>query len=150
MEFKYIMDTNVFITAHRQMYPFDVAPGFWKQLVDKAADKIIIIEEVQNEILKGRDPLADWYRHQSSNFTVLETPGPKVIEAYRKVINSVNGNGKYTQLAKDEFAAVADSWLCAYALGCNLPIVTLEKYKAGVKNRVIIPNVCEEFGIRLY
>lgn len=61
MESKYIMDANVFITAHRQMYPFDVAPGFWKQLVDKAADKILIIEEVQNEILRGKDLLADWY-----------------------------------------------------------------------------------------
>ena len=34
-----MMDANVFITAHRQLYPFDVAPSFWEQLVDKAADK---------------------------------------------------------------------------------------------------------------
>ena len=52
MESKYIMDTNVFIFAHRNIYPFDVAPSFWEQLVTKAADKILIIEEVQNEILK--------------------------------------------------------------------------------------------------
>ncbi len=81
MEHKYIIDANVFITAHRQIYPFDIVPSFWEQLVDKAADKIVIIEDVQEEI-----------------------------------INSVNDNAQYKQSAKDEFASVADSWLCAYAL----------------------------------
>jgi len=32
MEVKYIIDANIFITAHRQIYPFDIAPGFWEQL----------------------------------------------------------------------------------------------------------------------
>lgn len=44
MEHKYIIDSNVFITAYRQIYPFDIAPSFWDQLIDKAADKMIIIE----------------------------------------------------------------------------------------------------------
>jgi predicted nucleic acid-binding protein len=148
MESKYIMDANVFITAHRQRYPFDVAPSFWEQLVDKAADKILIIEEVQNEILKGKDLLADWYSSQSPNFTVLRIPEQEVIGAYRKIINFVNDNKRYTQSAKDEFASIADSWLCAYALAYGSTIVTLETYQAGVKNRVKIPNVCKEFGIR--
>lgn len=148
MESKYIIDANVFITAHRQRYPFDIAPSFWEQLVDKVADKILIIEEVQNEILRGEDLLADWYGSQSSNFTVLRIPQQEVIEAYRKIINSVNDNEKYTQSAKDEFASIADSWLCAYALAYGSAIVTLETYQAEVKNRVKIPNVCKEFDIR--
>lgn len=148
MESKYIMDANVFITAHRQRYPFDVAPSFWEQLVGKAADKILIIEEVQGEILKGKDLLADWYSSQSSNFTVLRIPDQEVIGAYRKIINSVNDNERYTQSAKDEFASIADSWLCVYALAYGSTIVTLETYQAGVKNRVKIPNVCKEFDIR--
>lgn len=148
MESKYIMDANVFITAHRQRYPFDVATSFWEQLVDKAADKILIIEEVQGEILKGKDLLADWYSSQSSNFTVLRIPDQEVIGAYRKIINSVNDNERYTQSAKNEFASIADSWLCAYALAYGSTIVTLETYQAGVKNRVKIPNVCKEFEIR--
>ena len=148
MESKYIMDANVFITAHRQRYPFDVVPSFWEQLVDKAADKILIIDEVQNEILRGKDLLADWYSSQSSKFRVLRIPEQEVIEAYRKIINSVNDNERYTQSAKDEFASIADSWLCAYALAYEATIVTLETYQAGVKNRVKIPNVCKEFDIR--
>lgn len=35
MRDKYLIDANVFMTAHRQLYPFDLAPGFWKQLVLK-------------------------------------------------------------------------------------------------------------------
>lgn len=148
MEHKYIIDANVFITAHRQIYPFDIAPSFWEQLVDKAADKIIIIEEVQNEILRGNDLLSEWYNKESDNFTVLKIPDQKVIEAYREIINSINSNMQYMQSAKDEFASIADSWLCAYALAYKATIVTLEVYQAAAKRRIKIPNVCNEFSIR--
>ena len=47
MENKYIIDSNIFITAHRLIYPFDIAPSFWGQIIEKASDKIIIIEKVQ-------------------------------------------------------------------------------------------------------
>ena len=56
---KYIVDSNIFITAHRQIYPFDIVPSFWEQLADKALGKIIIIEAVQKEILKGQDQKQD-------------------------------------------------------------------------------------------
>lgn len=148
MEGKYIVDANIFITAHRQRYPFDIAPSFWEQLVEKAAHKIIILEEVQNEILRGNDLLAEWYNEESSNFTVARIPEQDVIEAYREIINSVNNNGQYKQSAKDEFASIADSWLCAYGLAYEATIVTLETYQEGVRNRVKIPNVCREFDIR--
>ncbi len=54
MEDKYHINANVFITAHRQTYPFDTTPGFWIQLVEKAADRIIIIEGVEKEFLSYR------------------------------------------------------------------------------------------------
>jgi len=146
---KYIIDANVFITAHRQLYPFDIAPSFWDQLVEKASDKIIIIiEEVQKELLRNKDSLTEWYTSQSSNFTVLRIPNQEVIESYKKIINGINGNNKYKQSAKDEFASIADSWLCAYALAYGETIVTLEKHQTEIKNRIKIPNVCEEFGIK--
>lgn len=145
---KFMLDSSVFMTAHRLRYPFDVAPSFWKQLVEKASDKIVIIEKVQKEILRGNDLLADWYKTESNNFTVLNIPDREVINAYRKIISFVNESDKYTPLAKEEFASVADSWLCAYALAYDEIIVTEEIYDANIKNNVKIPNVCEEFGIR--
>lgn len=148
MDNKYIVDANIFITAHRQIYPFDVVPSFWEQLIEKSAHKIIILEEVQNEILRGNDKLAEWYNEESSNFIVARIPGQAVIEAYREIINSVNNNGQYRQSAKDEFASIADSWLCAYGLAYEGTIVTLETYQEGVKNRIKIPNVCRDFNIK--
>jgi hypothetical protein len=144
---KYLIDANVFMTAHRQLYPFDLAPSFWEQLVERASDRIVIIEEIQKEIRKGQDLLVEWYERECGNFTVLGIPSPEVIESYRTIINSVNANEQYMPSAKKEFASSADSWLCAYGLAFGETIVTLETYDAEIKRRVKIPNVCREFGV---
>lgn len=144
---KYLIDANIFITAHRQYYSFDIAPSFWEQIVDKASNRIVIIEPVKKEILRGEDILADWYISVCTNFLVLGIPDSVVLEAYRKIINSINENNQYRQSAKEKFAGVADSWLCAYGLAYNYTIVTCETYKAEIKNNIKIPNVCKEFGI---
>jgi len=147
MEDKFLIDANVFMTAHRQLYPFDIALGFWEQLVEKASGRIIIIEEVQKEILKGQDILVEWYEKEKTKFQVLGIPDQGVIESYKKIINSVNDNEQYKQSAKEEFASSADSWLCAHGLASGETIVTTEKYEAEIKKKIKIPNVCEEFGI---
>ncbi len=148
MGHRYLIDANVFITAHRQIYPFDLAPGFWDQLIDKVADKIIIIEKIQEEILRGDDALSEWYIEVCSNFTILKIPEQIVLEAYSEIIDSINDNTQYKQSAKDEFASIADSWLCAYAMAYNETVVTLESYQAGVKSKVKIPNICKAFNVR--
>lgn len=148
MRDKYLIDANVFMTAHRQLYPFDLAPSFWEQLVEKASDRIVIIEEVQKELRRGQDLLVEWYERECAKFTVLGIPDPKVIHSLRVIINSTNANEQYTPSAKKEFASSADSWLCAYGLAFGDTIVTLEKYEADIKKRVKIPNICREFGIK--
>lgn len=116
MDKKYLIDANIFITAHRIMYPFDIAPGFWNQLIDKASGKIIIIEKVHDEILKGEDQLTDWYIQNKDKFTILGIPEQEVIEAY--------------------------------GLAYDYTIVTYEKYKPNIRNRIPIPNICHEFNIK--
>ena len=148
MRDKYLIDANVFMTAHRQLYPFDLAPSFWKQLVEKASDRIIIIEAIQKEIRKGQDLLLEWYERECGNFTVLGMPTPEVTGSYKRIINSVNDNEQYLQSAKMEFASSADLWLCAYGLALGETIVTSKTYDAEIKKRVKIPNICREFGIK--
>ena len=116
MEDKYLIDANIFITAHRQLYPFDIFISFWEKLVEKAADQMVIIEQIEEEILRGKDKLSEWYTKEKSEFTVLVIPDQIVQESYREIINFVEDSENYIQSAKDEFASVADSWLCAY---CN-------------------------------
>lgn len=57
-------------------------------------------------------------------------------------------NKQYTPSAKDEFASIADSWLCAYELAYDYTIVTFEKYNPNSKKKIYIPNVCYEFNIK--
>ncbi len=148
MKYSYLLDANIFITAHRQRYPFDIVPSFWKQLIDRAADQVMIIEKVEEELLRGKDELTEWYEEQSAHFTVLNIPTQEVIASYRQIINFVNESEQYTPSAKEEFASIADSWLCAYALASNATIVTLEVYQQAAKRRIKIPNVCENFNVR--
>jgi len=42
----------------------------------------------------------------------------------------------------------ADTWVLAYALAKNITIVTHEGYSANAQKRILIQNVCVEFGIR--
>ena len=37
------------------MYPFDMAPAFWRQLVERGQDRIILLDIVREEIYKGED-----------------------------------------------------------------------------------------------
>jgi hypothetical protein len=135
---KCLVDANIFITAYRRLYPFDLAPSFWEQLIEKASHRILIIEQVDQEIRKGKDVLSQWYEDERSKFTILGQPSSQVLESCKAIINWVNGNQRYTQSAKDEFASSADLWLCAHGLALQETIATLETYDPEIKKRVKI------------
>lgn len=147
MDKKYLLDTNILIDAHRRLYPFDIAPGFWDQLLDKASDRVVIIEKVNDEIMAGEDQLTNWYSENKSRFIIRTIPDQPVMAAYTRIINSINDSDMFKQAAKDEFASIADSWLCAYGLAYNYTIITNEIYKANIRKRIPIPNICREFNI---
>ena len=68
-----------------------------------------------------------------------------------RLINLPDLTGKLltiSQVAKDEFANVADGWLVAYAKTHGLILVTHEIYNPTVQRKVPMPNVCEEFDVR--
>ena len=51
---KFVLDTNVFIQAHRNYYPFDFHPAFWKCLEHyHQKSRIRSIDKVREEILRG-------------------------------------------------------------------------------------------------
>ena len=147
MDRQYIIDANILILSNRQLYPFDIMPSFWDQLIEKGAEKTVLIDKIKSEIYRGGDELAQWLRENQENFIEKDMNDPEVIAAYTRIIQSVTDNSQYTQAAKDEFAEVADSWLCAHALAHDYVIITQEKRSPESKKRVLIPNVCEEFGI---
>jgi len=60
-ETRFLLDANVFIAAARQYYGFDLVPSFWRSLEDHArTGRIGSIDRVKDELLRGKDDLAEW------------------------------------------------------------------------------------------
>jgi 3-polyprenyl-4-hydroxybenzoate decarboxylase len=54
---------------------------------------------------------------------------------------------QYTDAAINDFAQVADSYLVATAAVKGMTVVTYEKPQPNAKKRVLIPDVCNAFGV---
>ena len=147
MDKMYAIDANILITANRRIYPFDIAPAFWRQLIAKGSDRLILVDRVRDEILRNEDQLAKWLKENANLMSLRLSADLNVVQSYRRIINSVVENPQYKEAAKTEFAGVADSWLCAHALTYSYTVVTEEIHEPGSKRKVKIPNVCKEFSI---
>lgn len=49
----FVLDANIFVEAHKRYYSFDIAPGFWQALKQKAEENLLIsIDRIYSEIDK--------------------------------------------------------------------------------------------------
>lgn len=143
----YVLDANVFIEAARRYYAFDIAPVFWRALIEQAQNgRLLSIDRVKSEIEQGNDHLADWI---TNNFhTWCESTGDvDVVDIYRDIITWVQSQTQFLDEAKATFANVADGWLVAFAKVKGYELITHERYDNLIRKRVPIPNVCREFGV---
>lgn len=147
----YVVDANFFIQPYRVLYPMDVVPGFWNKIKALAEDnKIISIDKVGNEILNGKDPLADWCANNlPDNFFQDSNP---VIDVYKQVIRWADSKkDHYKQKAIDDFchADRADAFLVAYCLAEkeNRVLVTQEVSRPESKVSIKVPDACIAFGV---
>jgi Domain of unknown function (DUF4411) len=143
----YLLDADVFMTAARSYYAFDVAPAFWESLVREASNgRLLSIDRVKDEIQRGKDELVEW-ANDTFHPWFVGTAEEDIIAAYREIMAWVQGQTQFLDYAKDEFAKVADGWLVAYATARGCVVVTNEKFEAAIKRKVKIPNVCQPFGV---
>jgi len=146
-ECNFLLDTNILLTAYHRYYAFDLVPSFWVRLGESAEkNRWAIIDYVRDELIRQDDQISHWIQNKYSG-QILDSSTHEVLRAYRKVINSVQGNEQYTPNAKQEFARIADSWIVAHGLATDLCIVTEEKFERDVKKRVMIPNECKTHSI---
>ncbi|WP_295362481.1 DUF4411 family protein [Arenimonas sp.] len=146
MTLKYVLDTNVFIQAHRQWYRLTFAPGFWGFVLDQHRYGVVTsIDRVRSEIKKG-DALYAWVDKTAPRSLFASSKQIAVGNKYREVINWVMTNPKYDGAAKSLFATDTDCWVIAYAGAYNLTVVSHE-VPSQAKGRVKIPDVCKHFGI---
>ncbi len=141
----YLLDTGVFVQAHRNYYGLDLCPGFWEALRHfQGEGRLRSLDRVRDEIREG-DALADWIGEAPEGLFV-STAAPEVLAKYGDVMAWANA-ANFTDAAKAEFASGADGWLVAYAAVHGLVVVTHESHEPDRKNKVKIPNACEQFNV---
>ena len=145
----YLIDSSVFIDAKNRYYAFSICPGFWDSLVGyHELEKVYSIEQVREELLRGRDDLADWVKGKIPSTFFLSTQDQDVSRTYREIMIWVQRNPQFYDTAKAEFATEADGWLASYAKVYGCTVVTGEQLRPDAKNKVHLPNVCEQFGVK--
>ncbi len=146
----YVLDSDVFMTAARSYYAFDLVPNFWDGLVQSAKNgRLLSIDRVMHEIDRGKDKLKDWANNDFHTWFV-STSSSAIVSAYQQVIQWGLNHPQFTPAAKHEFAKAdnADSWLVAYAIAKGCVVVTNEKFDAKIRRKIKIPNVCQAFNVQ--
>jgi hypothetical protein len=143
----YLLDTNVFIQAHRVYYPIDLFPVFWEWLTQQNLnDNIKSIDQVYNEIKNQKDELSEWCKSLDNKKWFLSVSDDETQEHFRIIANWIMSQN-FKDSAKQIFLSVADPWLIAKAMSCDLTIVTQEKSAPQSKSKIYIPDVCNFFSV---
>ena len=142
----YLLDTNIFIEAHRRYYSLTICPGFWNCLEHYSQEpRILSIDRVRQEIAEG-DALDAWVNAAPDGLFVSTREDP-VIRAFTEMMDWVTSSTQFRQDAKDQFARAADGWVVAYAKVHGMTVVTHERHAPDAQKNVPIPNVCIGFDV---
>lgn len=152
----FLIDSNSLMTPHLTYYPFDFAASFWEQIEEQIArGRIVILDAVKAEILKGNDSLREWMEHIEIGKLIDHRELP-ILQQYSKVLQYIQENPVYQAAALTEWAreSVADPWLIATAAVYGYTIITFEAENKGLNSRnpsknAKIPNVAKQFGVNV-
>ena len=145
----YLLDANIFITAHRAYYPFDFCPGFWDWLEIKHRQNIVFsIDAVYNELKDSKDEVSNWAKSMRSSNFFLNTSDDKTATGIRHIHDwAEKEENNFEQQARNEFYEAADLILTAYAKAYRHVLVTNEVYDSGTRKKIKIPNVCRAINV---
>jgi len=140
------LDADSLITPKNGPYGFDIAPGFWRFMEQKAAEGAIASSiTVYGELEEGaEDDLLQWAEKQKDTGFFIE-PDPLVQTIFRQVADYVNN--AYPRHNASEFLDGADPWLIAHAKAYGGRVVTFET-SAPTSKRPKIPDVSEKFDVK--
>lgn len=139
---KYCLDANVLIQGWQKYYNPKFCPDYWQILIELGkSGKIFIPELVYEEVVRTEDDLSKWLK--GSKIPINKISGPVILHI-RKILED------YPLLVDNTKArSIADPWVIAHALHENATVVTKEeKVTALNSNKIKIPNVCDNMGIR--
>lgn len=145
----YVVDTNIFIQAHRFYYPFDVMPSYWQKIKGLFHKGIITsIDKVKDELYEGKDVLYDWCNDNIEKDCFQDTQS--IIADYADVVQWAQSmDNHYKATAIDTFMQEekVDAWLVAFAKAHKLTLVTYEVSDPACKKNIKIPDACIPFGV---
>jgi len=148
----YVIDSNFFIQAHRDIYPLDVAYSFWNKIKQLAFEgKIVSIDKVKDELFDKNDALEAWCKENLPDDFFKDTSS--IMNEYSQVSAwVVSKSSHYLPAAINEFLSAdeADAFIIAYVLNDrdNRILVTQETSEPNRKSKIKIPEPCNELSIR--
>lgn len=145
----YLLDANTLIEAKNRYYGMTICPGYWAWILQSHGQGVVAsIETVGQELQRGNDELAAWTQTHKNLFWTVSDAATQ--DAFTKVASHVAESATQMKAgAVDDFLSGADPWLIAKAM--TLPdsvLVTHEQLNPHAKRKFIIPNVCQQFGVK--
>lgn len=133
----YCLDTSALINPWNRYYGMDVAPGYWRDIERLVAEgRVVISEEVRDEVRAQRDGLTDWSKHITDWYPLSDDVQDHLTRVMARW-------GHMVRLGKRNRAdpvVIATAW----ALGAT--VVTEEG--PGSEAKPSIPYICGHIGLR--
>lgn len=143
---KYLFDTNIFIRSKNEM-PTDVWPTFWNRISELMHDrKIFSSVQVRDEINRGDDELTEWMHANAVEGFYIPLDAD-ILRKYAETQNWAMNCSRFSDVARNDYARVADGYLVATAAAKNMILVTYETADPTCKKRVKIPDACDALGV---
>lgn len=141
----YLLDSNTFIEAKNRYYGMSICPGYWEWMIRSyQAGHVASIDMVRQELERGNDELRVWVRDNPQIF--LEVSDDSTQTSFVEIAE-YSASLAMRPGAIEEFLNVADPWLIAKARATGATVVTHERFVPDIKKKILIPNVCEHFGV---
>ncbi len=82
----FVLDANVFITAHRSYYAMNLCPGVWDCLIHYFnAGRILSIDRVWDELFRAEDALSVWAQNAPAGLFATSLQN-EITDDYRDVM----------------------------------------------------------------
>ena len=146
----FVLDSDVFIAAKNAYYAFDICPGFWNGILRAhQRGSVRSIDRIRNELLSGRkeEDLVQWVKNEVPGSFFHDSNADDMSSAFAEVMLWVQRSPQYLDRAKAKFATEADGWLVAYSMVHRTVVVTNEQPRPDSRNRVLLPDVCDQFKV---
>lgn len=145
----YLLDANTLIEAKNRYYSMTICPGYWAWILQSYGQGAVAsIAPVGDELRRGNDDLAIWAQKYKDLF--WDVSDAETQTAFGHVADHIASQSALMKAgAIDEFLSGADPWLIAKAMTTpDCVLVTHEQLNLQRKNKFIIPNVCQQFGVK--